>query len=285
MIIGDNKEQVIKNIESNLKEGKQNSKVEVNDPNLSAEEQSAIIKKFLRVRRSLGYTVSNIIARCVVDIASRKENRLTEYEGLENIKDIKSGAVVTSNHFNPLDNTAVRMAVKKTGRKRLYIVSQTTNLAMKGWIGFLMNYTDIIPLCSKDREYMNHEFWDQIRRQLKRNQWVLIYPEQEMWFNYRKPRNPKRGAFYYAARANVPVVPLFVEIRDLEEKETDEFYKVKYIVHALKPIYPDPDLSVRENSFRMMEKDYEQKKQAYEDAYGKPLDYEFSEDDIAGWIH
>ena len=30
--------------------------------------------------------------------------------------------------------------------------------------------------------------------------------------------------------------------------------------------------------------DYEQKKQAYERAYGKPLVYTFEDEDIAGWM-
>lgn len=284
MIIGKNKEQVIQNIQNCLAEGKQNSKVEVDDPELSVEEQTRIIRRFLRSRKKPKYCLCNIAARAIVDTASRNENRTTEYVGLENIKGIKSGAIVTSNHFNPLDNTAVRMAVKKTGRGRLYIISQTTNLAMKGWIGFLMRYTDIIPICSKDREYMSNQFYGLICKMLRKKRWILIYPEQEMWFNYRKPRNPKRGAYFYAAKNNVPIISLFVEIQNLDEKETDEFYKVKYIVHALPPIYPDPELSARDNSFRMMEKDFEQKKQAYEEAYGKPLDYTFEPDDIAGWI-
>ncbi len=42
--------------------------------------------------------------------------------------------------------------------------------------------------------------------------------------------------------------------------------------------------SVRENSLIMCEQDYRQKKAAYEMIYGKPLDYGFEAEDIAGWI-
>lgn len=284
MIIGKNKELVIENIKKNVMEGKFNEKVEVDDPDLTLEEQQKIIKRFLRVRRRISYLWKNIISRGIVDNAARIINKRTEYEGLEKIKDIEGGAVVTSNHFNPIENTAVKMAVKKTGRGRLYIVSQTTNLAMKGWIGFLMKYTDIIPLCGKDKTYMSHEFMGMLKSKLTKKQWILIYPEQEMWFNYRKPRPPKRGAYYYAAQCNVPVISFFIEIKELTEKENDEFYQVKYIVHVLDPIYPDPDLPARENSRLMMQQDYKQKVEAYEKAYGKKLTYEFSYDDIAGYI-
>ncbi len=51
-----------------------------------------------------------------------------------------------------------------------------------------------------------------------------------------------------------------------------------------KPVYPDPEKSVKENSREMMKKDYQQKVAAYELAYGRKLTYDFEADDIAGWI-
>ena len=65
--------------------------------------------------------------------------------------------------------------------------------------------------------------------------------------------------------------------------DTEEFKRVKYVLHILDPIYPDPEKNERDNSFDMMKKDYEQKKAAYEQIYKRPLDYVFSDSDIAGW--
>ena len=65
-------------------------------------------------------------------------------------------------------------------------------------------------------------------------------------------------------------------------KEDAEFDNVKYRLHVLPLIYPDPNLNERDNSVLMMQKDYEQKKEAYEKAYGKKLDYKFEFGDIAG---
>ena len=73
-------------------------------------------------------------------------------------------------------------------------------------------------------------------------------------------------------------------MQDLNEKDTDEFNKVKFKIHILKTLYPDPEKSVKENSVSMCEEDYAQKKAAYEKAYGKPLDYTFQNSDIAGWV-
>lgn len=282
MIIGKNKQAVIENIQRAVQEEQFQQKVEVDDPGLSAEEEQKILSRFPGRIRTAGYHLKNKTARGLVEAVTRGVNRNTEITGLEHLRQIHTGAIITSNHFNPLDNTAVRSALKKAGRNRLYIVSQAGNFAMKGVIGFVMNYADTIPL-GKDQDYMTGAFPDLIRGLLRSGQYVLIYPEQEMWFNYRKPRPLKRGAYYYAARFHVPVISCFVEQVEIKEKENDEFNKVRYVVHILEPIFPDPQKSVRENSMEMMNRDYEQKRLAYEKAYGRKLTYDFEPGDIAGW--
>ena len=150
-------------------------------------------------------------------------------------------------------------------------------------MGFLLYNADTIPI-TQDPHYQKNAFIPLLKRLFKRKQWVLIYPEQEMWFNYRKPRPPKRGAYYFAAKCGVPVISCFTEMTELDERDNEQFKKVRYILHVLPPIYPEKGLTVRENSLKMMERDYEQKKRAYESAYGKPLSYEFSKKDIAGFV-
>ncbi len=282
MIIGKNKQAVIKNIQKAAGEEQFHQKVEIDDPDLSAAEEKRILKRFPNRSHAMDYRLKNKAARGIVDAVTWGVNRKTEFTGLEYLRQIRTGAVVTSNHFNPLDNTAVRAAVRKAGKKHLYIVSQAGNFAMKGVVGFVMNYADTIPL-GRDQEYMTTAFPDIIKKLLGQGQYVLIYPEQEMWFNYRKPRPPKRGAYYYAARFQAPVLSCFVEIVEIKEKENEEFNKVRYVVHILPPIFPDPQKSVRENSVIMMQKDYEQKKQAYEKYYARKLQYDFEPGDIAGW--
>lgn len=104
-----------------------------------------------------------------------------------------------------------------------------------------------------------------------------------MWFNYRKPRPLKPGAYHYAAKNNVPVIGLFAELTDTQKSDGDEFFKVKYRIHVLDPIYPDKNKTFRENSRIMQEKDLMQRKKLYEKVYNKKADSEFSLDDIAGW--
>jgi len=70
---------------------------------------------------------------------------------------------------------------------------------------------------------------------------------------------------------------------DLENDDTDEFKKVKYVLHICGVLYPDKEKTVRENTEELSIRDYELKKECYEKVYGKKLTYDFENSDIAGW--
>ena len=75
----------------------------------------------------------------------------------------------------------------------------------------------------------------------------------------------------------------FVEIVDTDENESPDFKRVRYVVHVLGLLRPDPAQTTKENAARLAEQDYALKKACYEQVYGKPLDYAFDASDIAGW--
>ncbi len=282
MILGGSKVPVVENMREAVLAGDLNRKVETDDPVMSDAEAYALVRRHFRHRQSMTYFYANRTARFLADVIGTWYNRSTKYTGLENLDSVEGGAIITSNHFNPIDTTIVRSAMKKAGRDRMFIVSQVENLAMKGFLGFFTNYTDILPI-SRDKQYMARQFPTLLGDVLKNGHLTLIYPEEEMWLNYRKPRRPKRGAYYYAAKFNVPIISCFIEIREKEGMETPEFAKTRYIVHVLPTIYPPAGVSLREASQIMMKQDFLQKKDAYEEAYGKKLTYAFSYDDVAGY--
>ncbi len=282
MIIGKNRTAVIENIKTAAESADFYAKVELDDPVLSAEESKEIIKNYLIKRKKISYKIKSKIACAVADFFTLLLNKDTEIEGAEKLPKINGGAIITSNHFSPTENTVVRKCVKKCFKRKLAIVAQITNFAMKGFFGFLMNNANTVPL-SADARYISREFTDIIEEHIKKNEMVLIYPEQEMWFNYRKPRPPKRGAYHFAAKLNVPVISCFVEMTDTEKSDTAAFYKVRHKIHILGVLYPSAELSVKENSQKLCEADQNLKKEAYERIYGKKLDYTFEKTDIAGW--
>mgnify|MGYP001367584110 FL=1 len=284
MIIGGSKKEVINNIKKNIENNELNKKVEIGDPNLPEDEIQKYINDFYKNKKKLSYFFKNKIANKTVKKISKELYPDIKINGLEklDLADLSNGAIITSNHFNPLDSYNIRKIVEEKLHKKLYIVVQDTNLAMPGFLGFLFNNIEVIPL-SKSPNYIIKKFVPELKKILSKGDFILIYPEEEMWFNYRLPRPCKRGAYQFAHELDVPVISCFVKMIDTDKTDNDEFNKVKYEVSINKVIYPEAGESVKSDSRKMAEVDYEARKKAYEDAYNKKLNYAFDISDIAGW--
>lgn len=284
LLVTPGREQAIENIRRAAQEGRFNDKTEPFDPQISPQALKADILGYVSRLNSPVQKLKTAVARAVVRSWVRKWSEpVNEITGMRNLLTVQGPAFLTSNHFNPFDNGVHRTLSRLTGRDRLVAISQGTNFVMPGLNGFILRNIDVIPLI-QEPSYMNGAFRTLMRRNLDRNRFILIYPEQEMWFNYRKPRPGKRGAFLFAAEYGVPVVPTFVEMVDLPEVVAPGFHDVKLVLHVLPPIFPDPERSARENSFLMCQADYDAKVRCYEQCYGRPLTYVFSKEDIAGLI-
>ena len=194
--------------------------------------------------------------------------------GLENATAVKGGAIVTCNHFNICDNYAVYRTIKPALKKRHYlykVIKESNYTNFKGPVRIMMRHANTMPLSS--RVHVMKEFCDGMETLLGRGEKILIYPEQAMWFNYRKPRPLKPGAFRFAAMFNVPVIPVFIGMKDSEETDDNGFPVQEYHVFYLPPIYPDASLNVKENAGEMMKKNYAAWVEKYEEFYRKKLSY------------
>lgn len=284
MIIGDNREQVIENIKKAANSRNFSAKVEIGDPVLSLDERLTLVENFWQRQHKLSSKFNNGLGHLLFSTLAKTITASTEIVGTENLIGLpRGGAILTSNHYSQFDSLPMKLLATKQ-QHQLSIVIEDTNLMLPGILRYLMNNVGTIPLVNSPN-YIGSEFQLHIHDALDRDNWVLIYPEQEMWWNYRKPRKTHRGAYYFAAKQNVPIISTFVEIKTLPklEKKNPDFYQTKYIVHVLPVIYPDVKLNVNENSRLMMEKDYRQKVNAYESVYDKKLNYDFTPWDIAGW--
>ena len=260
MIFGFHRRQVIANIKRNVAEKQFNSKAELHDPVLNKEQTNNIVKKYWKHTASVGYRMINLVIRCVFALASQILTGRCKIEGLENLPD-------TPNAF-----------------ERLYIVVEASNLAMPHLIGWAVRNFDSLPI-DTNLHYLSRVFPEKLKKAMAKPCWILIYPEQELWFNYRKPRPLKKGAYYYAAKLYQPIVSTFTEIRSTSKREMfhRDFYKTRKVLHVLPTIYPDKNLKISENVNKMWRTDYKQKKAACEKCYGKKLTDDFSYDDIAGF--
>lgn len=199
---------------------------------------------------------------------------INEIDGVENIQNLNSGAVITCNHFSPYDSFAVQMAyeVSDQNHREFYrVIKESNYTSYPGFYGFLMRHCNTLPLSSNLRTMK--KFIDGVKKHLMNGNFVLIYPEQSLWWNYRKPKPLKKGAFTLAAQANVPVLPIFITMEDTDKMGEDGFPIQAYTIHICKPIYPEACLSKADNAENMMEKNYQVWKDIYEDFYQTKLTY------------
>lgn len=193
--------------------------------------------------------------------------------GAEHLRGLTGGAVFTSNHFSVTENLAVKWAGEAApGRHRMYKLVREGNYSMPGVIGWLLKYCDTLPLSS---HLGTMKLLDRaVAQLLKEGNFLLIYPEQAMWWYYQKPRPYRLGAYYYAAKNGVPVVPCFITLHPKNPKREMLPDNVRYAVHVMPLIYPRADRAPREEARRMREENARLCREMYERVYGVPLRYE-----------
>ena len=229
-----------------------------------------------KIRSKLKTRAAYFIARRYLNSINRTKKMIVkDIIGTENLANLESGAILTCNHFNAFDSFAIQMAYEAScdmRKKKFYRVIREGNYtSFPGFFGFLMRNCYTLPLASNPK--VLKEFVKSTNEILKRGDLVLVYPEQSMWWNYRKPKPLKKGAFQFAVNNNVPVVPCFITMEDSDIVGPDGFNIQEYTIHIMKPIYPDPLKSKTENIDSMMDKNFQMWKRQYEASYGRKLEY------------
>lgn len=218
--------------------------------------------------------VANFLGKAFFENMIKKNKFIIkDVAGIENAA-IKDGAIITCNHFNICDNYAIYRVLKPVFRKRQYlykVIKEGNYTAFKGPVRIMMRHANTLPL-SSDFETMK-KFYAGVKTLLSRGEKILIYPEQAMWFNYRKPRPMQIGAFRIAAKYNAPVIPAFICMKDSEYLDNDGFPVQEYYVRFFPAIYPDANLSEKENANIMREKNHELWVRCYEEFYNEKLTF------------
>lgn len=249
------------------------------------------------LRRSLGAKIKTAIAHkkakvFLKTILDKKIMIIKDIKGVESFSSLNTGAIVTCNHFNAFDSFAIQEAFhasKQWPKRKFYRVIREGNYtSFPGFFGELMRHFYTLPLSSNIKTMA--KFTEATNTLLQKGNFVLFYPEQAMWWNYRKPRPLKVGAYKFAVKNNVPVLPCFItmkdsdilgedlrrEIKDFDVGENflpDGFYVQEYTIHIGEPIYPKAELSSKENMDYLAQRNFEAWKEIYEREYGMPLEY------------
>ena len=210
----------------------------------------------------------------VKGLVKDKKLIVKEIRGLEHFRDLNSGAVITCNHFNAFDSFAIQMAydaARQPKRKFYRVIREGNYTSFPGFYGMLMRHCNTLPLSSNHKTMQ--KFLAAVDTLLQNGHFILVYPEQSMWWNYRKPKPLKSGAFQFAAKNSVPILPCFITMKDTDIMGEDGFFVQEYTVHIGAPIYPNETLGRRKCAKQMMEKNFEIWKNIYETEYRIPLSY------------
>ncbi len=218
--------------------------------------------------------IANILgARFFDKMIAKRQLIIKEVRGIENFTAVSGGKIVTCNHFSISDHYAVWVALRKhMNGKMLYKVIREGNYTNPPKpFGLFMRHCNTLPLSSQTSTMA--KFMKAFSVLLKRGETILIYPEQGLWWNYRKPRPMQDGAFSLAVKNSAPVVPVFITMDDSGIPAPDGDTVKEYTLHILPAIYPSKELSPKEARQDMKNKNYEAWVKTYEDFYGMPLKY------------
>lgn len=266
--------EILKKIEEYERTGRFDEDVEEDPPSrMLMPDEIDYLKKNMtdRIKTKLAYTMAR---KFVYGLLDQKKLIIKEIKGIENFKALDSGSVITCNHFNAFDSFAIQLAyeaAEQPNRKFYRVIREGNYTSFPGFYGFLMRNCNTLPLSSNRATLL--KFSKATDQLLKDGNFVLIYPEQSMWWNYRKPKPLKSGAYMFAAKNGVPVLPCFITMKDSDIMGEDGFYVQEYTIHVAPPIYPQKELSYRQNIEYMMQKNYDIWKHIYETEYQIPLEY------------
>ncbi len=190
-----------------------------------------------------------------------------QIKGKENLRGV-GAAIVTCNHFTKFDCLAVQYALRPN---RPFVVAAHFN-NMRGSFGDAMRAGGMLPMGSGDLA-TTKAFLFAVRHYLTHGKRVLVYPEQAMWWFYRKPRPMKDGAFDLAVRNGVPVLPLFITMRPSGNIDDNGIEYPYLTLHIMPPITAPAELGFKDKVRFLREANERLCREKYREVYGEEPTY------------
>ncbi len=160
-----------------------------------------------------------------------------KYKNPKNLKNVKGGAVMISNHVHTLDSVMNSLAVFP---RRPIMTAEKTNFVKPG-AGFWVSLLGAVPIPENILE--TQLFFSELSKQARHGRIIHIFPEGELIKEDSSVREFKRGAFKLAVESSVPVVPIRITFDDSKFL----MWKRKQItLHIGKPLYPDLSISSKD---------------------------------------
>lgn len=249
--------------------------VENDPPTIELKPEQIDYKRKKLKNKILRYFTFKGVEKMVKNMTKAGLFNIKEIKGVENMRLVKTGAIITCNHFSPADSFAMEITFReaKLKHKRLFRVIREGNFTNppKGF-EMVMKHCNTLPI-SQNLGTMR-KFLKCTNELINEGNFVLIYPEESMWWNYRKPKPLKTGAYNFAVKNNVPVIPCFICMEDSQVIAPDGFPVQAFTIFVEKPIYPNLELSLKDNVEYMKNQNFEVWKTVYENFYGVKLEYD-----------
>ena len=175
----------------------------------------------------------------------------------------KSGYFLYGNHTNVYDAFIPHVQVSQL--KKTYIIANPDAVSIKG-VKNLVMMLGALPTPSSPQSVKN--FQAAIEKRIAQKRVIVIYPEAHIWPFYNGLRPFSDVSFQYPVKLNAPTIAMVTTYR----KPKGKFQKKRrpFIDITLSdPIYPNPDLSVKENMKYLRDTVYEFMKQTIENS-GSP---------------
>lgn len=151
--------------------------------------------------------------------------------GKENLRAVRGGAVSVCNHVHTLDTLMVKNAL---GPFRTFHTG-SYYLLKRGVLGRIFRAGGFLPVGTRFSDIKNLQ--DAVGELVAQGKIVNFYPEHALWPQYERLRPFQQGAFRYAVKFDVPVLPLFIEFRETKWRKLFHMKK-KVILHILPAVYP-----------------------------------------------
>ena len=258
------KTELLKSIEQHERAGDFNSHVE--QPNTHIKK---VTPKYDYLRKGFFNQLGTILTLPIFNFAGLLVGAhfKLKIKGKENLKLVKGkGAIVTTNHIHNFDCALMKHSI--SGRRLYITVGEFNNYY--GLFGSMLRAAGTLPFSDSPKCMGN--LTKSMETLLNKNKLILFYPEGALWWCYEKPRRLMTGAYHYASKFNVQILPTFFTFKNLKKRK-DGTYKKQFILHIGKPIYPKQDLNLKENMAYLLNENFEFNKQTYEDFYNRKLEY------------
>ncbi len=221
----------------------------IKDNKASNLEKEVVVRKYLkRLKQSkIGFLILKLFYLLLFPFGKLYAHLFGKLriKGKKNLKSIKGGAIIISNHVHNFDAPINTCAAYP----RLPVfTSQQENFEHKVY-GILIKIFGSIPTpigLNQTKIFIN-----QITKKVKNGRLVLIYPEGNLLYKNKDLQKFKKGAFYIAQNAMAPIVP--ARISFLEKKKKNGKIKKRVILNIGKPIYPNYCMTRKESIDNLME--------------------------------